>query len=216
MTGSRQQKPRLGLTKCPELVDHYIFCAFNQLSFSPSALFLPFIYNEVTNTQLTPVGNTTAGFDTAYKKNGASGLACEFPTHTRLVDSNNPLHAITPANPKMTVEFWVYRKTASASMVMGKSGRGSVSYTYWKQSVFSTGAVYMGFGISGTVGSPLEAAISAAGVIPVGIWVHIAIVFDTTVAKLYVNGSQVATHTTAQTPQDNNPAPFYIGPEWEQ
>ena len=23
MTGSRQQKPRIGLTKCPDLVDHY-------------------------------------------------------------------------------------------------------------------------------------------------------------------------------------------------
>ncbi|WP_429053537.1 hypothetical protein [Aeromonas rivipollensis] len=104
-----------------------LFCACNQPPASPGFLALPFIFNEVTNVPLTPIGNTTAGFDTAYKKNGVSGLACEFPNNTRLVESNNQLHAITPANPKMTVEFWVYRKTASASMMMGKSGRANVS-----------------------------------------------------------------------------------------
>lgn len=193
-----------------------LFCACNQPPASPGFLALPFIFNEVTNVPLTPIGNTTAGFDTAYKKNGVSGLACEFPNNTRLVESNNQLHAITPANPKMTVEFWVYRKTASASMMMGKSGRANVSYSNWNMVLSNTGAAYMGFGISGTVGSSLGGAGTGTGVVPVGVWVHIAMVFDTTVAKLYVNGSQVATHTTAQTPQDNNPAPFYIGPEWDQ
>jgi len=31
MTGSRQQKPRIGLTKCPDLVDHYSDTAHLQL-----------------------------------------------------------------------------------------------------------------------------------------------------------------------------------------
>ncbi|WP_429167866.1 LamG domain-containing protein [Aeromonas rivipollensis] len=193
-----------------------LFCAFNKPSPSPGALVLPFIFNEVTNIPLTSIGNTTAGFDTTYKKNGSSGLACEFPNNTRLVESNNLLHAITPANPKMTVEFWVYRKTASANLMMGKSGRANISYTNWFMLLYNTGVIYMGFGISGTIGSSLGGVSSAAGVVPVGVWVHIAMVFDTRVATLYVNGSQVSTHTTAQTPQDNNPASFYIGTEWDQ
>ncbi|MGL6396400.1 hypothetical protein ACSZMV_21940, partial [Aeromonas veronii] len=45
MTGYRQQKPRFGLTKCPDLVDHYIVYldnSFTPPSSTPNDLFSKF------------------------------------------------------------------------------------------------------------------------------------------------------------------------------
>jgi len=157
-------------------------------------------------------GNPGASLDTTTKLHGSASLVAEFSTNTRLAESDISLYALTPSNPKWTVEYWVYRKHASAQLMIGKSGQGNVSYANWILIVQTSGAVYVGLGVSGYMyGISLGGAVTAAGAVPVGAWTHIALVMDGQVSKIYVNGVLGVSYTASQHPNDGYPLPFYVG-----
>lgn len=173
--------------------------------------------NQITGNALQVVGASSAVLDTATKWHGSASLAAEFTGNTRLAETDATLYALTPANPKWTVECWVYRKHAAALLSIGKSGQGGVSYTNWTLVFNNNGAVSIGLGISGSYyGTSLGSLASAAGIIPIGAWTHVALVMDGANAKIYVNGILAVNFTASQHPGDNLPRPFYIGCEQDQ
>ncbi|MNE13145.1 hypothetical protein D3C80_1059720 [compost metagenome] len=179
----------------------------------PSSLLI----NQITGAPLVAAGNPGASLDTTTKLHGSASLAAEFSANTRFVESNAALYALTPANPQWTVELWVYRKHATANFTLGKSGQGNVSYTNWILGFKNNGGVYASLGISGAYyGTSLGGLDSAAGIIPIGAWTHVALVLNGANAKIYVGGVLAVNFTVSQHPGDNYPLPFYVGVEKDQ
>ncbi|MNG86304.1 hypothetical protein D3C79_450840 [compost metagenome] len=170
------------------------------------------LINQITGSPLQVVGAPSALVDGGNKWHGSASLAAEFAVNTRLAESDASLAALTPTNPKLTVEYWVYRKHASAQVLIGKSGQGNVSYPNWMLLVQTNGAVSIGLGISGYMyGTSLGSGATPAGAVPVGVWTHVALVMDGPLAKIYINGVLGVTYTAPQHPNDGYPFPFYVG-----
>jgi len=172
------------------------------------------VVNQVTGVDLASVGMPGPVFDETTKWKGAASLDATFQSNSRLAEKDSAAHGLTPANPKLTVELWVYRKNAAANLMIGKSGRGNVSYANWVIVFKNNGAVYVGLGISGYMyGTSLGGLESAANIVPIGAWTHIALVMDGPNAKIYIGGVLAVNYTASQHPGDNYPLPFYIGCE---
>lgn len=192
-----------------------LYCSFDTGSAPPGLLPIDNrVVNQITSVDLASVGLPAPLFDSATKWKGSAALDATFPPNGRIVDKDSAAYGLTPANPKLTVELWVYRKTAAATLMIGKSGKGNVSYTNWVIGFKNNGAVYVSLGISGYMyGTSLGGLDSAANIVPIGVWTHVALVMDGPNAKIYIGGVLAVNYTAGQHPGDNYPLPFYIGCE---
>lgn len=197
----------------------YCSCDIAAVAAIPGKLYAPqsLLVNQITDMGLVLVGGPNVALDSVIKRAGSASLAAEFLANTRFVESDAVLYGLTPANPQWTVELWDYRKHATATFTLGKSGQGNVSYTNWTMGFKNNGGVYISLGISGFYyGTSLGGLESAAGVIPIGAWTHVALVLNGANAKIYIGGVLAVNYTASQHPGDNYPLPFYVGVEKDQ
>ncbi|MEN3785456.1 LamG domain-containing protein [Aeromonas veronii] len=192
-----------------------LYCSFDIGSAQPGLLPIENrVVNQITSVELASVGMPGQLFDSDNKWKGSASLDATYPPNGRIVDKDSAAYGLTPANPKLTVELWAYRKNAAATLMIGKSGKGNVSYANWVIGFKNNGAVYVSLGISGYMyGTPLGHLESAANIVPIGAWTHIALVMDGPNAKIYIGGVLAVNYTASQHPGDNYPLPFYIGCE---
>jgi hypothetical protein len=195
-----------------------LYCSFDIGSAPPGHLPIDYkVVNQITSVDLASVGIPGPVFDSATKWKGLTALNATFPANGRLAEKDPAAYALTPANPKLTIELWVYRKNATANMAVGKSGKGNISYTNWTLGFKNNGGVYVSLGISGYMyGTSLGGIDSAANIVPIGVWTHVALVMDGPNAKIYIGGVLAVNYTASQHPGDNYPLPFYIGSEDSQ
>ena len=192
----------------PHAASVTLFCGFNN---QPS-IFPERAYDDVSLTPFAEYSPSAIGIDYENKKSGIGALSCSL-YGGRIELPHNPSYSITAASNKVTIEFYVLRTTPSASVYIGKPGKLNVSYSNWGITVSSSGTVSFGLGISGYLyGAPLGGK-TGTTVIPLGVWTHVAVVFDSTAARLYVGGHLDASYTPSQVPADNYPLGLYIGTE---
>lgn len=158
-------------------------------------------YTAETGQVFTFVG--TAQLDTAYKKFGTASL---------LLDGDSD-YVTLPTNATwnfgaedFTIDCWVY----PTNIVDGSDRRTIVSNQYytqnvngnWMLAIFPNG--YIGFVAYDGI-TPLGSISSAAGAVVINSWQHIALVRNSNVIKIYVDGVEKASGAFTPTLGDTTP-----------
>jgi Concanavalin A-like lectin/glucanases superfamily len=143
---------------------------------------------------------------------GVFSTTAKFGTHSYNVNRQTGFTSTSKSIPNIstgnwTVEAWVYRQTAddtyaaivflNAGSVASSAGTGGLNI-YINQD----GSVVQNNGLAGSLNG---------GSVPVGAWTHVAVVMNSGVSKLYVNGISVSTGS-----QQPVAGPYWANIGWVQ
>jgi fibronectin type 3 domain-containing protein len=169
---------------------------------APSGLVAAYGFNEGTGTMVTDAsGNGHNGTisGATWTTSGKYGNALVFNGSGALVTINNA--TTLQLSTAMTLEAWVNPSTVSSA---------------WRDVIFKADDNYYLEGTSMTSGRPAMGGKFASSplygttALAVNTWTHLAATYDGTTTRLYVNGTQVASH--AQTgPMASSTNPLQIG-----
>lgn len=113
------------------------------------------------------------------------------------------------AQGDFTAEAWVRRAGATRNSVFAHRGSQGTASDGWYFSVMANGSLQLVLG----VGSFLVFSSPQSGLVPVGEWVHLAVVRDGMTMRAFVNGVQRITGAITGTLEDSTSAPFVLGGE---
>jgi hypothetical protein len=163
---------------------------------SPEVLMQRPLWLAVSLLSLAATSPALAYFDDALELDGTIGSYLEIPHHPSL----NPSNALT-------LEAWVrVTDTHGCSSILG---RGYLLDSYWMGVCGTTLRSYL-------TGAPADSAFSG-GLVPVDTWTHVAVTFDGTTRRHYVNGELTGSDTGVVAPLPPTTDPLRIGsdPDWD-
>lgn len=147
-----------------------------------------FLDSSTNNFTITRNGNTTQGSFSPYGSNwsnyfpGTAGQAISMPTNTALDLTGD-----------FTIEFWYYANSFGTNNVLfDTSASGTYDSTMTEAYVPSNGSIILY--VAGTF-----SLTTAAGVLALGTWYHIAFTRSANTWNIWVNGVSVASYTGAAT-----------------
>ena len=176
---------------------------------SGSLTVIPVFTNEIDGRLFTVRNDRTTGID--YTLLSPSSLIANFVANAIDLADDGTLSA-TATNP-LTVEFYVYRTTGTATFQLGKSGDAAGSCENWKILVNADGNVVVSAGITDlSTGTAVGSGTSNAA-IAATTKTHVAVTIDGVNCTIFLNGTLDRTFTFTDSPADAAPGPFYVGIE---
>ncbi len=121
--------------------------------------------------------------------NPAENKAAYFPAR----DGHGYVNGITAPKTAYTMEAWVKPRDGADMMVMSHGGGGQLFIKDGKLAF-----------------RQVQDTIYSGGAVPPGVWSHVAATWNGSITRLYVNGIQVASSSSANKPPSGT-ATFYVG-----
>ena len=159
------------------------------LTLTAGALVAPYDITSGSFASAGPYARSITGSTTTYTITGAGATAWNFSsTGSALLNGTSqyliaPIGASTFGSGDFTAECWFYRTSAAAGTLICNA-TGNADNNYWAFGVSATGTIGLG------IRDGAAASVSVTGSITTSIntWVHAAVVRQSGVCSLYVNG----------------------------
>lgn len=159
------------------------------LTLTAGALVAPYDITSGSFASAGPYSRSITGSTTTYTITGAGATAWSFAsTGSALLNGTSqyltaPIGSSTFGSGDFTAECWFYRTSAVAGTLVSNA-TGNADNNYWAFSVSATGTITLG------IRDGAAATVSVTGSITTSIntWVHAAVVRQSGVCSLYVNG----------------------------
>ena len=187
----------------------------------PSGLAAGWSFNEASGTSATDLSgnnNTATLVNGVARTTGNYGGGLTFDgVNDYLTIPNSP--SLNIAGSQLTLSMWIKPQSGGGdSVVLGKFWNATMTSPYYQYGLELSGGTVPTFYI-GTTGGPLSASMGSA--LALDQWSHLAVVFDGSQVRYYVNGLLVttaslpATITARSNPlrigADNNTQQFFNG-----
>ena len=160
-----------------------------------------FLDSSTNNFTITRNGNTTQGSFSPFPPTSGSAWSAAINGGSGYFDGTGDYLSVADStafdlNTTFTVEGWFYQPTAGNGTIFSRGG-GAASWStvdgYQFNLMVFSGLLYWQFNTSGSVTSLTTAAPAA------GAWHHVAVGYNGTTTRVWLNGTSVATSTNGYT-----------------